>query len=255
MGGLLYKDFVSVNKIGKFKITWLLLVYLIIFSICRCAFKDSSVEAFNEASEVINFADTIYFIFFVAAIIMLLGLINFYVEKISTGDDKGSVNNYLKSLPIDINKYVASKYIFVGIATYVFISYSYVIGIVFQAFCKDGQMLEWSELILGLLIPFSCLILLIASIELPLFLNLGKEMARLIKLAFWILLALFITGFLMFGDVKSFEAHFNANNIISFFNKHKMKMMIFETLSPVIILVLYYFSYRVACHFLKRKDV
>ena len=157
-------------------------------------------------------------------------------------------------MPINRNTYIASKYVFMGIAAYVSISYLYIMGVIFQAFCNEGRMLDLSDALMGLLVSILTLFMLMISIELPLFILLGKEKAQLYKIAFWIVIALIAVGYLLFGDVKYFEEHFNAENLINFFKNHQSELIVIETILPVIIFGLYYVSYRITCFFANREE-
>ena len=42
MGGLLYKDFVAVNRIGKVKVTWFFTILTLVFIVLRVAFPGTS---------------------------------------------------------------------------------------------------------------------------------------------------------------------------------------------------------------------
>lgn len=64
MGGLLYKDFVSVNRINKAKLTWILAVLTVLYIGLRIAFPGTADRnAFlveSEDGQIVNLVDTFF---------------------------------------------------------------------------------------------------------------------------------------------------------------------------------------------------
>ena len=77
MGGLLYKDFVSIN--GK-KLVWILIIGTVLFFGLRVAFPGTmNQEAFltmTEDGQEMNLLDYLFFSIFACCIIGILGLMN-----------------------------------------------------------------------------------------------------------------------------------------------------------------------------------
>ena len=258
MGGLLYKDFVSVNKIGKIKLTWLMAALTIIYIVLRIVFPGTKeIQGFlalNEQGETVNILDTFFVIFFALWIIAGLGIINGFIGKIVDGDDKNEIRGYLSAMPFSKNTYVASKFIFIGIAGYVFLSVNCIWGVSCMAFCMEGYALGMAKMIMGFIMPLMSLIFLSAAIELPLFLLLGKEKAQTIKVGIWLVIAFIAIGYIMFGDFTWLIGHINIGAIMSWVDMHQTEVTLLQAFSPVIILVLYYVSYRATCHFAGEKE-
>ncbi len=255
MGGLLYKDFVSVNRINKVKLTWILTILTVLYIALRIAFpgtadmKEFLVE--NEDGQIVNLVDSFFVTGLGLFIVGILGLMNGWTAKIVEFDDKNKIRGYVSALPLDKNAYIASKYLFMAISVYVFMSLFYIWVISCLAFCREGVIADTVELIGGFIPAFAGFSLLLAAIELPLFILFGKEKAMLIKVAFIMLIAFAMIGFLLFGDLVWMEQHINIAVLAKWCEKYKMEVAVVTLLSPVFVLALYYGSYRITCHFAK----
>lgn len=253
MGGLLYKDYVSVNRINKVNLTWLLVLLTVLYIALRIVFPGTAdvkgllVE--NEDGQIINIVDSLFVTVLGFFIIETLALMNGWNAKIVESDDKNKIRGYIKALPLDKNAYIASKYIFIAISTYVFMSISYIWYISCIAFCMEGMIFDTAQLIGGFIPVFAGFSLLLAAVELPLFILFGKEKAMLIKVAFIMLIALAMVGFLLFGDLLWIERHVNITVLAKWCEKHSVEVAVVSLLSPVSVLALYYASYRITCHF------
>lgn len=255
MGGLLYKDFVAVNRIGKIKATWMCVTITLAFIVLRIAFPGTAqIDEFmekTESGEVINMLDAIFLTVYALWIFASVSLIN--VSKIMENDEKNKVKDFLNVMPLKNDAYVASKYIFMGIAAYVFMSIDYIWGITCAAFCKEGRVLDLVSFLNSFVIPIICIILLLASIELPLYIGLGKEKAKRAMIVFWTVIALVVIGFLMFGDL-SITKNWDAMALMNYVKKHETAFAIFQSMEPVIILIIYYLSYRISRHLYNLGD-
>ena len=122
-----------------------------------------------------------------------------------------------------------------------------------NSFCREGMISDVLSVI-GVLIPsVICLALLSAAIELPMFMTLGKSKAMLIKTAIITLIAFWVIGFLMFGNLAGVEENFSIPAFLKWYRNHTFAVSLFNILFPVITLILYYLSYRTACYFTGRK--
>lgn len=253
MGGLLYKDFVCVNRINKIKLTWILTVLTVLYIALRIAFPGTAdmklFLAENEDGEIVNVVDTFFFTAMGLFIVGTLGLMNGWTAKLIDMDDKNKIRGYISALPLEKNAYIASKYIFMAVSAYVFMSLSYVWAISCLAFCREGIVADTVQAAGGLIPAFACIALLFAAVDLPLFLLLGKEKAMFIKAALLMLIALAFLGFLLFGDLVWFGQHFDITRFVKWYESHQMETAAAVLLSPVLALVLYYASYRITCYF------
>lgn len=255
MGGLLYKDFVSINRVGKIKMTWIIVLFTLLFIIFRIIFpgtKDSvDFQVIESQGETINLLDVYFTMFYVCWIFISLSMIS--VAKIMGHDEKNKIKGYISALPLEKNTYVASKYIFVGISAYVMMSLDYIWGITCIAFCREGRILEIVNMVNSSIVPIIAIALLIAAISFPLYLSMGKEAAMRVIVVFLTVIALIVIGYLLFGDLNLIS-NWNIYTVIDFMEKHRTGIIIFQSLEPAIILILYYFSYRLSCHLYYKKE-
>lgn len=254
MGGLLYKDFISVNRMYKVKLTWLLTALTVLFIVLRMAFPGTADIMFflakNEDGEIVSLLDAFFFSAMGLFIVGTLGLMNGWTAKLVEMDDKNKIRGYINALPLEKNAYIASKYIFMAISNYVFMSIYYIWNISCLAFCRKGGITEVVQMTGGLIPALICIMLLITAVELPLFILFGKEKAMLIKAAILMLISLALLGFLLFGDLT----HFDIAVLLEWVKTYKIETAIAVLLSPLPVLALYYASYRLTCHFAKRTS-
>lgn len=253
MGGLLYKDFLSVNRINKVKLTWLLAALTVLYIVLRMAFPGTAdMKGFlveGEDGRIVNMIDTFFLIALGLFMVGITGLMNGWVAKIVEIDDKNKIRGYISALPLGKNAYIASKYIFMAISAYVFMSISYIWYISCIAFCREGGIADAAQMIGGFIPIFASFSLFLAAVEIPLFILFGKEKAMFMKVAFIMLIALVFVGFLLFGDLSWVEKHVNLMALAKWCEKYRMEVAIVTLLSPVFVVLLYYGSYRVTCHF------
>lgn len=255
MGGLLYKDFVSVR--GR-KLIGIIALLTLVYSAFRIAFPGYVPNEFfmvtNEPGQEVNLLDTFFITGQGLFVVGMIGLMNGWVSKIVGSDQKNKIKNYVYSMPVEKNTYIASKYVFIGISAYIFFSVAAIWNIIGNAFCKEGYLLDVSTLFGAFLVPVISLVLLSAAIELPMFILMGRDKAMLVKIAIVMTIALIVIGFLFFGDLKWFGEKFNIGVLVQWCNTHTFAISIIQAVSPVVILALYYMSYRITCHF-DRKEV
>ncbi len=248
MGGLLYKDFISVK--GK-KLVWTMLSLTLIYSGLRFAFPGTVENTFfmavNESGQMINMADSFFVIGLWIFLIAVLGLMNGWTAKIVEGERKNKIKGYLCSLPIEKNTYIASKYIFIAVAAYLFMSLAFVWDIVGNAFCAEGPFSDMLSMISSFIPTVTALALFSAALELPMFLLMGKEKAMLIKTAIILAIAFVCIGFLFFGDLNWLNENFNPAVFMEWCEAHVLLVLLIQITTPVVILILYYLSYRLTC--------
>lgn len=254
MAGLLYKDFVSVS--GK-KIVTILTCLTILFIALRMVFPGTADHAIflveNEEGEIVNILDTFFVVGFGFLLIAICSILNGWVGKIVEGDDRNKIRGYLCSLPLEKNAYIASKYIFIGIGAYVFLSIAFSWNVAANAFCREGILSEVLSMLNALIPSVLYVVLLSAAVELPLFLTVGKGRAMLIKTAIWLVIAFLAIGFLLFGDLVWIEQHLNISVFLKWYQNHLFAVSLLNILFPVITLLLYYLSYRISCYFADRE--
>lgn len=255
MGGLLYKDFISLNRLGKLKATWVIAIVTIVYIILRIIFPGSTgeqVPVYNSVrgETVASLNDIIFEVGYAYFIIISV----FFVlpERILGIDDKHKIKEYFATMPFKKNTYIASKYVFNAIAIYVIVSVDSIWGISCAAFCQEGLVLDSVSLINSSLISIVCIMLFLAALEIPLFVGLGKEKAKRVIVVFCTMVAIFVIGFLMFGDLPIIE-NLDVAVLIDFINDHKTEVILLQSIGPVVVLVLYYLSYRLAVYLYNNK--
>ena len=256
MGGLLYKDFVSVNRIGKIKVTWFFTILTLVFIVLRIAFPGTSNDVdflvTNEAGDqTINIMDSFFLMVYGVMLISSLSFVG--VSKIMGNDEKNKIKGYLATMPLGKNSYVASKYIFIGLSAYIAMSLDFVWGISYAAFCREGWFQDIAGMVNSFITPLICLAILLAAIEFPLYFSVGKEKAMRVMVVFWTAIALVIIGFLLFGDLTIVE-NLDIAVLMDFMEKHQTGFILFQAMEPAIVLALYALSYRLSCYLYHKKE-
>ena len=165
------------------------------------------------------------------------------------------IRNYVSSLPVSANSYVASKYVFITIATYVLISLLSITGIVLAAFTEPGRGLDLIRMCEVLVLPVTSLLILVASVELPLYILLGREKGNLTKVAIALLLVFVLIGFMLFADISWLsEKNEFLVRFINWYMKYQTEISLVSYLSPVVDLVIFYLSYRITVFFKARQE-
>lgn len=250
MGGLLYKDFVSVK--GK-KLVWTMLILTVLYSGLRFAFPGTVDNAYfmvkNESNQTINILDTFFVMGLGIFLIAVLGLMNGWTAKLVEGERKNRIKGYLCSLPIEKNTYIASKYIFIAIAAYILMSLAFIWDVVGNAFCAEGPCSDMLALINSFIPTVIALALFSAAIELPMFLLMGKGKAMLVKTTIIMVIAFVCIGFLLFGNLNWLNENLNIAVFMEWCEAHTLLVSLIQTVAPVAILIFYYLSYRLTCRF------
>ncbi len=254
MGGLLYKDFLSIN--GK-KLVTVLSVFTVLLVIIRLivAFADipDSWLMENSEGEVISFFDCLVLMPAQMLPIMCIGFIAGWVPNVIQNDEKNKIHAYLSATPLSKRTYIAEKYVFIGICIYAALSVCVIWCIISMAFLQEGAVLDILMLISSFLIELFSLALIGASIEFPVFIAFGKEKGQMIKTGILEILAWFAVAYLFFGNLDVFEK-FDFNRIIEWAKTHSFALMFMAVISPLITLTVYYFSYRISVSIYERKE-
>ena len=256
MAGLLYKDFTAVR--GK-KLLLILFLLTIFYLVLRMLFPGTGKisAGLSLTDDTGNVTGNIIDMIFVSGEFILLwflcNLINSTGTKIIQFDEKNKITGYLCSLPVSKRTYVASKYVFIGIFAYGTYSLYDIWHHICLCFAGDGSFTELSILIYNFSIPFLCLVLFVSSIELPLFLIIGKAKAMLVKIGILLLIGLLLFGYLLFGDLNRL-ARLDIENLVQWMMHHYYAVTLLSVFSPVITLGQFYFSYRMAVKFYDKKE-
>ena len=258
MGGLMYKDFVAIK--GK-RICIILLSAIAILCILRMIFPGSLAEGLEMISENdqgirINTLDLMFVMPYICIIFSIVCFIDMWCARLSEADESCSrIRNYVSSLPVTANSYVASKYVFITIATYVLISLLSITGIVLAAFAEEGYVLDILRMFEVMVLPVTSLLILVASIELPLYILIGREKGNLVKVAISLLLVFVLIGFMLFADMSWLsEREEFFNKFFNWFMKYKTEVTMVSYLMPIADLIILFISYRITVFFKARQE-
>lgn len=254
MGGLLYKDYVAIR--GK-RFVWILIFLTIIFTVLRMIFPGTTIffdlGAVTENGEAVNILDTYFLLGEFLMIWMGCYYTNDLASKILQYDQKDKIRGYLFSLPIKKSTYVASKYIFIGITAYVFFSFYEIWHIISMSTMCDQLSINLSYVLASFAIPFLCFTLFVTSIELPMFLFMGKEKAKMVKVGIILFIDFFVVWYLLFGDLSLIE-NWDMENLVNWVDAHGFLLTFLSIISPVITVAFSYVSYRIAIFFYGRRE-
>ena len=180
-------------------------------------------------------------------------LINTLSTKIIKFDEKTKIRDSLFSMPIERKTYVASKFIFIGMSTYVLFSIYIIWHIASLAFMAEGNNKDLSYLLAGFAIPIVSLVLLVTMIELFLYLIIGTSKAPIIKEGLLILIGMLILAYLFFGDLNIFE-NWDMERLINWAEVHEFFLTLLSVLSPLVVLSFCYILYHFAVKLYERKE-
>ena len=254
----MYKDFVAIK--GK-RICIILLSAIAILCILRMIFPGSLAEGLEMISENdqgirINTLDLMFVMPYICIIFSIVCFIDMWCARLSEADESCSrIKNYVYSLPVSANSYVAAKYVFITIATYVLISLLSITGIVLAAFAEEGYVLDILRMFEIMVLPVTSLLILVASIELPLYILIGREKGNLVKVAISLLLVFVLIGFMLFADMSWLsEREEFFNKFFNWFMKYKTEVTMVSYLTPIADLIILFISYRITVFFKARQE-
>lgn len=254
----MYKDFVAIK--GK-RICIILLSAIAILCILRMIFPGSLAEGLEMISENdqgirINTLDLMFVMPYICIIFSIVCFIDMWCARLSEADESCfRIKNYVYSLPVSANSYVASKYVFITIATYVLISLLSITGIVLAAFAEEGYVLDILRMFEVMVLPVTSLLILVASIELPLYILIGREKGNLVKVAISLLLVFVLIGFMLFADMSWLsEREEFFNKFFNWFMKYKTEVTMVSYLMPIADLIILFISYRITVFFKARQE-
>ena len=254
MGGLLYKDFLSINGKKQILVISVFTVLLVVLKLI-VAFADipDSWLMENSEGEVMSFFD--YLVSMPAQMlpIMCIGFIAGWVPNVIQNDEKSKIHAYLSATPLSKRTYIAEKYVFIGICIYSALSICVIWCVISMAFLQEGAVLDILMLISSFLIELFSLALIGASIEFPVFVAFGKEKGQMIKTGILEVLAWFAAAFLFFGNLDIL-GKLDFGLIIEWAKTHSFALMFMAVISPLITLCVYYISYRISVRIYERKE-
>lgn len=255
MGGLIYKDCLGVK--GK-RIIAAVLIFTLIFVFLRLLLPgaDMTETASNDGN--IRFADGDMidgFLWTIPFLIAVIGITlpSIWVKPLIAQDEKNKIRAYTKSMPLAKNTYIASKYAFLAVVVFAALLTVLIWCRIYFLRAGDNSFTDLVKKLQSFLIVISSASLLLAGIELPVFLSLGSKKAVLVKNAFMELLFLFVIGWFFFGNLNVFEK-IDLFTIKEWIDAHEVEMKIMKVISPLVALTLYFLSYKLTCLINRNKD-
>ena len=251
MLGLLYTNYISTCRNQKINYLYLIPVLSVVLMILIILSHFSSLNTMyclkNDNGEVIYLSEFLHATFFCCLMIISYGeLFNKITQKIILDDDKKLIKSYIDTMPLKKNSYVASKYMYAGLFCCFVSVILFVSGLISKKFYSDGLAKECLTFSLSFVPLFAAVSFLVSSIELPLFMPFGNERALLIKLSLISIVALFVIGFFMFGDLSILD-NFNILSLMEWLKSQKKEYTTFKIAAPLVSVALFYLSFKISC--------
>ena len=247
MGGLLYNTYVSLK--GK-RFVWIFTVMTVLFIAIRMIFPGwrnvTSYISYDLEGNQLNEWDRIIALFPLFMIAIALEFTNMWVPQCIEKDEKNKIREYFSSMPFGKNTYVASKFAYIGIVTYVFFSFSMIWTSTAGAFSIDPTAIGMADMMQGIEMVLFALSLFSSGLELCMFLVLGTKKAMMIKVGFFLALGIAVIGFLLFGNILVFEK-INLEAIMNWINTHQFEVVLIQILSSASGLLIYFGFYKLTC--------
>ena len=179
-------------------------------------------------------------------IVIALEFTNMWVPQCIDKDEKNKIREYFSAMPFGKNTYVASKFAYIGIVTYVFFSFSMIWTITAGAFSIDPTAIGTADMTQGIAMVLFALSLFTSGFELCMFLVLGTKKAMMIKVGFFLALGIAVIGFLLFGKLLVFEK-INWEAVMNWINTHQFEVVLIQILSSASGLLIYFGFYKLTC--------
>lgn len=261
MAGLLYKDFVGIR--GR-RIVLILIGCTLAFLILRFLFPGNvgDVTSFgmaeNEVGELVEITvgelrDGFLVMLPLLFIVVGLSLIPTWTAAICRHDERNRTRQYTAALPLAKNAYIASKYLFIGIAVYLLFSLDSIWIIIFNSVAGENNSTECLRILSQFLMAFYGMFLILAAIELPFFITFGVKKGILVKTALIESFAFLGMAYLFFGNLDVFK-NFDITIFMNWCEEHFVMAMLISVLSPIVELFLFWLSYRITCRINQNRE-
>lgn len=237
MTGLLYKDFVAVK--GKIYITACLVL-------TAAALLSVLIIPSDEVSDNFIWYGTIIAI--VLGYFVAISKLEISLMEVDEGRRR---KNYILSLPVSKNKYVASKYVFLFAAFYILMFLGILVFAVLKAGRESSDIIHKSDVMLSLLPVVVSAIMVIPSIEMPFFVGMGAKKGMRMKTGIVIGLFFVIVAYILFGDLTVFD---KMEQFAEYLIEYKNVLKKLQIPAICISMGLYYLSYRISCILFTRKE-
>ena len=252
MTGLLYKAFVSING-KKIMVIYLVSAVLIILTrlILGPVMNSFSVMMSSEPGydpeKMMMMPDLLFWAAGMVLFLIAMDAAGFIAPTKMMEDDRSQsrVFDYIGSLPVKKNTYIASQFVFIGIMIYVVFSLQMILTIIGNALTHNESMRRLWNAEQMIAIPLCCMTLLGVGIDLASAISLGKDRGRIVKTALYLIVGGVVVWCGLFGDIWNI----NLESIMNWMSSHQFEITLIDILAPVISLALYYLFYRISCRF------
>lgn len=254
MAGLLYKDFVGIK--GKI-IVMILGLATIFFLVVRIIFPGGTDGRTQYANEFVSDGEVNDIILMLCVLMLIFVgffMISSWTVAICRNDEKCKARQFVNALPLAKNSYIASKYIFIAIAVYVMFSLEQIWTIIFSGMAGENGIASLATTAGMFLTSISSASMLLAAIELPFYFTFGVKKGSAIKVAILCLLFFAVAYYMMFGDLSIIE-NWDIYVLVEWTENHMTFMSFLSVISPIVVLAIYWISYRLTCWINRNREV
>lgn len=246
MAGLLYKDFVGIK--GKMTV--------ILFSLATMIFLAARI-IFPGVTDVVSDGEVNDIILMLCVLMLIFVgffMISSWTVAICRNDEKCKARQFVNALPLAKNSYIASKYIFIAIAVYVIFSLEQIWTIIFSGMAGENGIASLATTAGMFLTSISSASMLLAAIELPFYFTFGVKKGSAIKVAILCILFFAVAYYMMFGDLSIIE-NWDIYVLVEWTQNHMTFMSFLSVFSPIVVLAIYWISYRLTCWINRNGEV
>jgi len=243
MAGLMYKDFLAVK--GK-KAVIILLALTVVYAALRFAFPGTGDEDSSP--------DLFLWVFPALLAVAGFGLPSAWTGAIMAGDGKNKIKAFTKSLPLGKNSYIASKYLFLASVIFTIMVTNTLWCRIFKAGAVDNSFTAVIDMLTPFVIILASCSLVIAAIELPFFITLGRRKAGFVKTAILECAFLAVIGIVFFGDLDRIDSILDIEKIMLWHSNHKAAVDLAAFVGPFIAAGVYVLSYLLTCAINRNRE-
>lgn len=262
MAGLLYKDFVAVK--GKMLCLGTA-AFLLGFLVLRLLFPGDTDAAalgimmeqdgaMTQASDGVLY-DMLFAMLILCTAIIVMGMpLNNMLLPLLRMDEKGKARNYIHALPLKRNTYIASKYLFIGIAYYVILAVLVILTMIYGCNAGENAIAELMGNFSGMLLVLLSTGLVLSAVELPFLITYGVKKGMTIKITIIFVLTFLLLSYMFFGDMTIVE-RLDINVLIRWCHSHSRLLTLVEIFMPVLSVCIYWISYKITCAMGRDREV
>lgn len=239
MAGLLYKDFVAIR--GKIYVICAVAAMLVTW-ILRLMIQTDEAE----------YLLVMYAVCFVIILYFMIG--NKMQADLMQVDEAKKQKQYCISLPVSKKEYVAEKYVFMLLVFYFEQSFCVLLGNIMMLDCLTTVGEQLISIVMAVLPIITGGMMLVCAIELPFYIAFGHKKGNLVKQVLLEAFFAVLIVYMMFGDLTIFK-NISIDWFVNWSESHQDVLSALHVFVPVIVLGLYYLSYRISCVLYERREL